>query len=297
MAISDIASLVVGKILDSAEPVSTAIENSMAAEPGPPTGVRPFTGADASGAALMAKLGARVFQRARERREENMKRQKADLDEQYRRAQIEHLTRAATDQVPRDQSVTVGDRTFTGLTADQAARLQHDISNDPKPEEMVTTGEDGKPLPFPMKRSEYLTLRGQNLAHTDRAAMRDAIRAAAERRAGSGRAATDGLSALRYLGAQPNEGEVWNRAAADAAAQVDSTATATGRRWLPGAKGKAQRQQEIERVATGIYRKAMAQQDSVRQAPLRVLRSGFEADSTAAAQDDPFLKQLQGLFN
>lgn len=135
---ADITESVVAGILSTlANPVEVglpAIEDTKVAEPGPPTGVTRFTGADASGGALAAKIGARVFQRARERREAALKEQKLQLDEDYRRAQIEHLTRTVQSSAPaRDQSITLPDgRVISGLTAEERARHEIDLANDPQ---------------------------------------------------------------------------------------------------------------------------------------------------------------------
>jgi hypothetical protein len=134
---ADIADTIVSGILSHlANPVGEgmpAIEDTRVAEPGPPTGVQKFTGADASGAALAAKIGARVFQRARERRTASLKEEKLRLDEQYRQAQIAHLERAATSSaVPRDRTVTLANgKVITGLTAAEQVGYEKDIQNDP----------------------------------------------------------------------------------------------------------------------------------------------------------------------
>lgn len=158
---ADITEAVVAGILSNlANPVSAglpSIDDTRVAEPGPPTGVTKFSGADASGGALAAKIGARVFQRARERREAALKENKARLDEEYRRAQIEHLTRTVQSSAPaRDRSISLRDGTVVdGLTAEEQARHMIDLQNDPGEYEWEEQAPGGGKIKVKGKLSDY----------------------------------------------------------------------------------------------------------------------------------------------
>jgi len=289
MAVSDIASLVVSRILDEAGNVNRSIAESDVAEPGPPTGVQRFSGADASAGALMAKLGARVFQRARERRAANQKAEKDRLDEQYRRAQIEKMV--AASQPDPTEAVTVGGRTFN-LKPEAAANLVARMGERKPDEKLLTTDPDtGKPLATPMKMSEWLTMRGQNM--TDRRAV--AARALAERlnreRISRGGSANETLGATRYLTQLPSATEVRARAEAAATAHVDST-----QKFGSGPRAQKQRNNAIMDAADSIFLRMMQEQDSLRTAPLARLRSAAVDDSTAAAQPIQLPKDFTDLF-
>lgn len=295
MAVSDIASLVVSRILDEAGNVNRSIAESDVAEPGPPTGVQRFSGADASGGALLAKLGARVFQRARERRVANQKAEKDRLDEQYRRAQIEKMVASA--QPEPTEAVTVGGRTFH-LKPEAAATLLERMGNRKEEEPMLTTDPDtGKPLATPMKMGEWLTMRGQNMTR-DRAAegRRLTERLVHERKTATTSDANERANLTASLGTIPNDTETWNRSVSNATAEVDSIYGPA----KPGKSAKKVRDAEIERRANAIYRRAKAQQDSTAAPLVRRLRSMAVNDSTAAANgafdNDPVFQQVRALL-
>ncbi len=295
MAVSDIASLVVSRILYEAGNVNRSIAESDVAEPGPPTGVQRFSGADASAGALMAKLGARVFQRARERRAANQKAEKDRLDEQYRRAQIEKMV--AASQPDPTEAVTVGGRTFN-LKPEAAANLVARMGERKPDEKLLTTDPDtGKPLATPMKMSEWLTMRGQNM--TDRRAAEGRAlteRLVRERKTATASDANERANLTASLGTIPSDTDTFYRAQAQATAEVDSIYGPA----KPGKTAKKVRDDEIARRANEIYRRAKAQQDSTAAPLVRRLRSMAVNDSTAAANgdfsNDPVFQQVRALL-
>lgn len=293
MAVSDIASLVVSRILDEAGNVNRSIAESDVAEPGPPTGVQRFSGADASGGALLAKLGARVFQRARERRAANQKAEKDRLDEQYRRAQIEKMV--AASQPDPTEAVTVGGRTFH-LKPEAAATLLERMGK-PQEEMLDTDPDTGKPLPVKLTRGQWLTMRGQNMTR-DRAAEGRALaeRLVRERKTATASDANERANITASLGTIPSDTETFYRAQAQATAEVDSIYGPA----KPGKSAKKVRDAEIERRANEIYRRAKAQQDSTAAPLVRRLRSMAVNDSTAAANgdfsNDPVFQQVRALL-
>ena len=289
MAVSDIASLVVSRILDEAGNVNRSIAESDVAEPGPPTGVQRFSGADASGGALLAELGARVFQRARERRAANQKAEKQRLDEEYRRAQIEKMV--AASQPDPTEAVTVDGRTFH-LKPEAAATLLERMGNRKPDEPLLTTDLDtGKPLPTPMKMSDWLQWRRDKIAHDDRVASRTLAATLVRERTARGGQASTTLGATRYLTQLPSATEVRARAEAAATAHVDST-----QKFGSGPLAQEKRNNAIKDAADGIFLRMMQEQDSLRTAPLARLRSAAVDDSTAAAQPIQLPKDFTDLF-
>lgn len=219
-------------------------DSSLPAQPGPPVGIKPFAPGEASGPAYLAKLGAAIFQRARERAMYKQKLNQQYLNDQYKRAQIDRL-QALTDQASEPTyTVEVDGQKFAGLKGAEAARLVAMKDRAAKAGGTIDTDPmTGKPLPAPMKMSEWLTWRGQNMT-SDRAA---AARALQEKLAGNRektaragleiRQSTAALSGIK----EPTEQELFARAGA---AAQDSLARAGKKK--PGKK-------DIENLQVRMY--------------------------------------------
>lgn len=241
----------------------SSIDRSPVAELGPPTGVKPFQPGEASTGAFLAKLGARIFQRARERATAREQLQKQRLDEDYRRAQIERLEALA--QPKPTYSVQSGGHTFEGLTPDQAARFTREQGKDAG-DALTTDPETGKPLAAPMSMSEWLRFRGQNKAGERAAATRVLAETLAGQRGDRATRAQESLDIGRQLSALdiPSEQSTWIMAQQ---AAEDSLVRAGQRRPVG--------EQRVKRLQRSLHpRVRQAAVDSVtarRQALLKVL--------------------------
>jgi len=281
MGLADIATLVLQRVADDiASPVgelSRAIEDSPAAEPGPTDKVRPFSaaGTDATEAALLAKLGARVFQRARERRVEDAKKAKLLTDQRNREHQLERLDEvAATGRARLEETIR------HNQTVKSAAAAKGD--DDP----VLTVDPDtGKPLPTPMKQSRWLTYRGQNKTSERAAAARTLREKLSREAAGTRGRATASADAARLIAGLPKAPELRDRAWSEALATADAEAVRRGRPFKPDEAGQKLRLLAAKQVYPDIFLRHVARLDSARVAPLRIISEAAGADSMGAAQD------------
>jgi len=190
-------------------------DSTLPAQPGPPTGVKAFAPGEGTPGAYLAKLGARIFQRARERAAYKTKLSQLALNDQYKRAQIEHLQSLTSHQDEPTYTVDLDGQKFSGLKGGEAARLVA-ARDRAKGGTIDADPMTGKPLPMPMKVSEWLTWRGQNMTSGRAAAARELQEKLATNRQATAdeglklREASAALSAIH----EPTEQELFARAGA-----------------------------------------------------------------------------------
>jgi len=282
---ADIAELVTSDALRELYGLPKEVGQSIESEavPGPTSKVLPFKPGEASGGAFLAKLGARIFERARERAVYKDKQAKLALDQQYRQAQIDRLTQLATPKPT--YSVKVGERTFEGLDPNQAVSAELKMQGDP--ERIIDKDpETGKPLGAKMTMSEWIRIRGQNKAGERASAARTLSEKLAGQRVATQQGGQQDLAASRALAQIDQEPVVasYNRARAAAADSL----------MRKGQKNPSQ--SSIDKLAKKMWPDVeMAQRGRVtarRDSLLRVL----EGSALNRQQVDPqTLQMLEGL--
>lgn len=289
MGLADIPTLVLQRVASGlASPVEfarNAIEDSPVAETGPPTGVKPFKAGEATEAALMAKLGARVFQRARERRLADEKKAKERAAEQYRQQQMDRLNRATAVNEAR---------------LAETERHNHAMEARPTgspPEEMLDTDPDtGKPLPFKMTRDQVLRWRGQNLGEGRAKAARDLSLRLSKERTDRGARSARTLEATRVLGHIPGVADVGRVAWTEALQSADAIAMKAGKPWKPDAASQEKRALVAQQLYPDIFMRHAATVDSLRAGPMSILRNAAQADSADVASQDLIPADLRAIF-
>jgi len=297
MALADTTSSILERILsDAAQPVAEfqqSVEDSPAAELGPKTGVRPIAASEATGGygnlSLIAKLGTRVFQRARERHAEELKLKKDKLNESYKTEQMQRLqdlTRIEAARFAETQKQNLRENTRKDAEAGQDPIIGW--------EEQTPNG--------PVKRTgktslyyHYLDELGRNSRAA--AAQSLAVRLAQEKSKG-GSGSKETLEATRYLSALPSNAELNTNAMAEAARQVDADWLAkTGKPWDTRNKfAMEQRDAQIKKLWPEVFLRSAVQQDSLRTAPLAKLRTAAAVDSASAAGADLIPKPLRDIL-
>lgn len=295
MALIDVADEITQEALRGLYGIRSSIEQSPVAEVGPPTGVKAFQPGEASTGAFLAKLGARIFQRARERAEHREKLQKEQLDQAYRVAQINRLEALANPPAKPTYEVEVNGRKFAVDDAGEAARIEMDKVQETrlgKDDQRIIDKDPytGKPLPVKMSVSEWLRLRGQDLSRDNAREARDLRKTLAETGGTSDTQAQESTDANRLL------------------SQLEVPDIKTLKLWAQEAAadslrraGKRPQGRALQKLADRLLPQVeKAARDSVQQrkaAPLQVLERSALRRRALSAQGEALIQRLTERMN